>query len=83
VIALDGDLARCTVAALRDDAPWAHLKAQTADSCAAYIGSANVTAAGLAGSNLEVGILVRGPAVAVIERVLELLRERRSGGLTP
>ena len=64
------------VAALRDDAPWVHLKALTSDSRAAYIGSANVTAAGLAGPNLELGILVRGPAVGVVERVLDLFRER-------
>ena len=75
-IARDGDSANLSVAALRDDAPWAHLKALTSDSRAAYIGSANVTGAGLAGPNLELGILVRGPAVAVVERVLDLFRER-------
>jgi phosphatidylserine/phosphatidylglycerophosphate/cardiolipin synthase-like enzyme len=75
-IARDGNSANLSVAALRDDAPWAHLKALTSDSRAAYIGSANVTGAGLAGPNLELGILVRGPAVAVVERVLDLFRER-------
>jgi len=75
-IARDGNSANLSVAALREDAPWAHLKALTSDSRAAYIGSANVTGAGLAGPNLELGILVRGPAVAVIERVLDLFRER-------
>ena len=75
-IARDGRSANLTVAALRDDAPWVHLKALTCDSRAAYIGSANVTGAGLAGPNLELGILVRGPAVAVVERVLDLFRER-------
>jgi phosphatidylserine/phosphatidylglycerophosphate/cardiolipin synthase-like enzyme len=74
-IARDGDSTYLLVAALRDDAPWAHLKALTSDSRAAYIGSANVTGAGLAGPNLELGILVRGPAVAVVERVLDLFRE--------
>jgi phosphatidylserine/phosphatidylglycerophosphate/cardiolipin synthase-like enzyme len=57
------------------DAPWAHLKVLSSDSVAAYIGSANVTGAGIAGPNLELGILVRGPAVAVVERVLDLYRE--------
>lgn len=75
-IARDGRSANLAVTALRDDAPWAHLKALTADSRAAYIGSANVTGAGLAGPNLELGILVRGPGVAVVERVLDLFRER-------
>lgn len=74
-IARDGRPANLSVAALRDDAPWAHLKALTSDSRAAYIGSANITRAGLAGPNLELGILVRGPAVAVVERVLDLFRE--------
>ncbi len=75
-IARDGNSANLSVAAIREDAPWAHLKALTSDSRAAYIGSANVTGAGLAGLNLELGILVRGPAVAVVERVLDLFRER-------
>ena len=61
------------VAALRDDAPWAHLKVLTSDSIAAYIGSANVTGAGIGGHNLELGILVRGDAVAV-EEILDLFR---------
>jgi len=76
VIARDGELSLLSVAALSDDAPWAHLKALTSDSKAAYIGSANVTGAGLAGTNLELGILVRGATVTVIERVLDLYREK-------
>ncbi len=75
-IARDGRIANLSVAPLRDDAPWAHLKAMTCDSRAAYIGSANVTGAGLAGPNLELGILIRGPAVVVVERVLDLFREQ-------
>ena len=75
-IGRDGDGARFTVSRLRPDAPWAHLKVLTADSAAAYIGSANVTSAGLAGPNLELGILVRGPTVAVVEQVLDLFRQR-------
>ncbi len=69
-----GEVRNYSVAALRDDAPWAHLKVLSSDSVAAYIGSANVTGAGLAGSNLEFGILVRGPAVAIVERVVDLFR---------
>ncbi len=42
------------------------------DGVAAYVGSANVTAAGLAGRNLELGVLVRGSKVAVIEGLLDL-----------
>ena len=59
----------------RHDAPWAHLKVLACDSAAAYIGSANVTGAAIAGPNLELGILVRGPAVAVVERVLGVFRD--------
>jgi phosphatidylserine/phosphatidylglycerophosphate/cardiolipin synthase-like enzyme len=70
-----GDVANYSVVAMRLDAPWAHLKVLSSDSVAAYIGSANVTGAGIAGPNLELGILVRGPAVAVVERVLDLYRE--------
>lgn len=75
-ISKDGNSTNLSVAVLREDAPWAHLKALTSDSRVAYIGSANVTGAGLAGSNLELGILVRGPAVAVVESVLDLFREK-------
>jgi phosphatidylserine/phosphatidylglycerophosphate/cardiolipin synthase-like enzyme len=71
----DGDGANYTVATLRSDAPWAHLKVLSCDSIAAYIGSANVTSAGMAGPNLELGILVRGSAVAVVEQVLDLFRQ--------
>ena len=70
-----GSVARFSVSQLRFDAPWAHLKVLTADTSSAYIGSANVTAAGLSGQNLELGVLVRGPAVAVVERVLDLYRQ--------
>jgi phosphatidylserine/phosphatidylglycerophosphate/cardiolipin synthase-like enzyme len=73
-IAREGDLANLSVTEFRHDAPWAHLKVLACDSAAAYIGSANVTGAAIAGPNLELGILVRGPAVAVVERVLDLFR---------
>ena len=74
-IAADGVPANYSVSRLRDDAPWAHLKVLTADSTAAYIGSANVTGAGIGGHNLEVGVLVRGEPVAVVERILHMYRQ--------
>jgi phosphatidylserine/phosphatidylglycerophosphate/cardiolipin synthase-like enzyme len=74
VIEREGDVRRFSVASLRDDAPWAHLKVLSSDATAAYIGSANVTRAGIAGGNLELGILVRGSAVATVEQVLDLFR---------
>lgn len=74
VVRAEGDIARFSVAALQDDAPWAHLKVLSSDATAAYIGSANVTRAGIAGRNLELGILVRGSAVATVEEILNLFR---------
>ena len=59
----------------RADAPWAHLKVLTADASVAYIGSANITRAGLAGPNLELGVLVRGNSVRAVERILDIYRE--------
>lgn len=69
------------VSRLRFDAPWAHLKVLTSDSVAAYIGSANVTGAGVGGHNLELGVLVRGATVVVVERILDLYR--RTEGSSP
>lgn len=71
----NGDPANYSVAALRPDAPWAHLKVVSSDASAAYIGSANVTAAGIAGRNLELGILIRGQAVLVVEQILDIFTE--------
>lgn len=75
-ICVSGSIARFSVSRLRFDAPWAHLKVLSSDTWSAYIGSANITGAGLTGHNLELGVLVRGPGVAVVERVLDLFREQ-------
>jgi phosphatidylserine/phosphatidylglycerophosphate/cardiolipin synthase-like enzyme len=74
VIRTEGDIARLSITALQEDAPWAHLKVLSSDASAAYIGSANVTQAGIGGQNLELGILVRGKAVVTVEKVLDLFR---------
>lgn len=74
-IRTSGAPANFEVSRLRFDAPWAHLKVLLADSVAGYIGSANVTGAGLAGHNLELGVLVRGSEVAVVERILDMYRD--------
>jgi phosphatidylserine/phosphatidylglycerophosphate/cardiolipin synthase-like enzyme len=71
----DGNPEHLRVAVLRRDAPWAHLKVVTADSTSAYIGSANVTGPGLAGLNLEMGVLVHGQQVRTVERILDLFRD--------
>lgn len=70
-----GIIGNFRVSRLRFDAPWAHLKVLTSDSIAAYIGSANVTGAGMSGYNLELGVLVRGATVAVVEQILDLFIE--------
>jgi phosphatidylserine/phosphatidylglycerophosphate/cardiolipin synthase-like enzyme len=54
------------------DAPFAHLKVMVVDGATAYVGSANITAAGLAGRNLELGVVVYGAQVSVIDRILDL-----------
>ena len=71
-IRLLGSVAWISVCRLRFDAPLAHLEVLTADNSSGYIGSANVTAAELSGHNRDLGVLVRGPAVAVVERVRDL-----------
>lgn len=74
-IAAGGRSSNFAVSALREDAPWAHLKVLTSDSRSAYIGSANVTSAGISGRNLELGVLVRGESVLVVERILDMFRQ--------
>jgi phosphatidylserine/phosphatidylglycerophosphate/cardiolipin synthase-like enzyme len=54
-----------------------NLKVLVVDGVRAYIGSANMTAAALAGRNLELGVLVRGPDVGIVDRLLDLYREAR------
>jgi hypothetical protein len=75
-ITRDGNPGNYSIAGLRADAPWAHLKVLSSDATSAYIGSANVTGAGIAGRNLELGVLVRGPAVAAVEDILDIYTER-------
>jgi len=75
MIAGEGRLSQFSVSTLRDDAPWAHLKVLTSDSESAYIGSANVTGAGIGGQNLELGVLVRGTSVQVVEHILDMFRQ--------
>ena len=58
------------------ETPFAHLKVMVVDGSVAYVGSANITAAGLAGRNLELGILVRGSQASVIDAILDIYRER-------
>ena len=70
-----GSIDHLQLSRFRTDAPWAHLKVLTVDASVAYIGSANITRAGLAGPNLELGVLVRGSSVLAVERILDLYGE--------
>lgn len=55
------------------EAAWPHLKLVTVDGRSAYVGSANVTEAALAGRNVELGVLIRGERVAAFDAVLDRL----------
>jgi phosphatidylserine/phosphatidylglycerophosphate/cardiolipin synthase-like enzyme len=77
-VAAHGDASRFRLLGTKPDAPFSHLKVMLVDSAAAYIGSANITAAGLGGRNLELGVLIRGERVSVIDRILDLFLERQA-----
>jgi phosphatidylserine/phosphatidylglycerophosphate/cardiolipin synthase-like enzyme len=75
-----GDRSRLTLIQAPPDASFAHLKVLVVDRSAAYIGSANITGAGLAGRNLELGVLVHGHEVAVIDAILDMYQQRSETG---
>ncbi|MFD1935143.1 phospholipase D-like domain-containing protein [Nonomuraea mangrovi] len=75
IIKDEGDHRRLRIVSFHSNAPWAHLKVLAVDSIAAYVGSANFTASGIGGRNLEMGVLVRGAQVAAIEQVLETFKQ--------
>jgi phosphatidylserine/phosphatidylglycerophosphate/cardiolipin synthase-like enzyme len=77
-VAASGDPTQFRLVRTRADAPFAHLKVMVVDASIAYVGSANITAAGLAGRNLELGVLVRGAQVAVIDYILDLYQEQEA-----
>lgn len=58
-----------------DDGEFPHVKLLIADSASAYVGSANFTRGGLT-SNLEVGAIVRGRDVAVLDKFFDMLLSR-------
>jgi phosphatidylserine/phosphatidylglycerophosphate/cardiolipin synthase-like enzyme len=71
----DGDRSRLSVHRLEGMSWFPHLKLLTADAAAAYIGSANMTFAGMT-TNFEVGALVEGPAVVAYEALVDELIRR-------
>lgn len=78
-VSAGGDASHLRLVRALPDAPFAHLKVMVVDWSAAYIGSANITGAGLAGRNLELGVLVRGGQVDVIDGILDLYQESERG----
>ena len=78
-VGTSGDPSNLRLVRSRPDTPFSHLKVMVVDGIAAYVGSANVTGAALAGGNLELGVLVRGSQVAVIEGLLDLYQIAAAG----
>ena len=68
----NGTPARLQMVAIESDRPFPHLKLIAADGLRAYIGSANLTWPALT-SNAEVGALVDGEPVRVLERWFDAL----------
>ena len=68
----DGDPRNLTTVPIESDRPFPHLKLIAADGERAYIGSANLTWPALT-SNAEIGALVDGEPVRVLERWFDAL----------
>ncbi len=71
-----GDLTRFTLLDTIEGGPFPHLKVMTVDGVAAYVGSANLTAAALEGRNLELGVLIHGKQVEAIDEFLDMYTGR-------
>lgn len=71
----DGDRSHLHIHRLEGMTWFPHLKLLTVDGAAAYIGSANMTFAGMT-TNFEVGALVEGPAVVAYEALVDELVRR-------
>lgn len=67
-----GDESGLEVVSWDEEGLGLHMKAAVMDSRLAYVGSANFTWGGM-GQQAELGVLLEGPSVAGIERLLDLL----------
>ena len=74
----NGNPQRFTVLDTAIGAPFPHLKVMTVDGKAAYIGSSNLTAAAFEGRNLELGVVVHGSQVQVIDEFLDMYTTREA-----
>ena len=70
-VVANGDINLLTVLDPLEGIPFPHLKIMTVDGKAAYVGSANLTAAALEARNLELGVLVVGEQVKVLDEFLD------------
>jgi phosphatidylserine/phosphatidylglycerophosphate/cardiolipin synthase-like enzyme len=71
-VSLQGNVGRLSVRFLDSPDAFPHLKLVIADERRAYIGSANLTFAALAG-NVEVGALVEGKDIALLVSLFDTL----------
>jgi phosphatidylserine/phosphatidylglycerophosphate/cardiolipin synthase-like enzyme len=78
----NGNPARLQTVAIESDRPFPHLKLIAADGDRAYIGSANLTWPALT-SNAEIGALVAGEPVGVLERWFDALIATPTRSITP
>ena len=69
-----GDRRFLRVSRISAEIATTHLKVVVADGQSAYAGSANITGAGLRGRNAELGVLLYGLNVALIDSLLDLYR---------
>ena len=76
-VAEDGDPEFFSILDTMEGSPFPHLKVMTSDGSTAYIGSANLTGAALAGRNLEIGVLVRGQQVQTLDKFLDLYSDEQ------
>ncbi|MCY4579227.1 MAG: phospholipase D family protein [Chloroflexi bacterium] len=67
----NGDIGFLTVLEPLVGVPFPHLKVMTVDGKTAYVGSANLTAAALEARNLELGVLVVGEQVQILDGFLD------------
>ena len=76
VVSAQRDVCQLRVSHVVPEIALAHLKVVTADGRTAYVGSANITGAGLRGRNAELGVLLQGPDVLLIDELLDLYRQK-------
>ena len=70
-VSANGNVDLLTVLEPLEGIPFPHLKVMTVDGKTAYVGSANLTSAALEARNLELGVLVVGEQVRILDGFLD------------